>query len=124
MGQIVWGVMWGAEIPADVDLWGDDGSDPLIEQWQRASGEARAKYRVDTTDESDRFLVGYWVLCDHGDEKGVKDLDGTCVVLATVPSSKAHKKAQAAWKRFAAWMKKRGVTFPKPQLWLAPTEVA
>jgi hypothetical protein len=129
MGQIVLGVMYGTRAPGVGSPWDPDG--PLaeggysfLERWERASGEGRRKYKIEASHpDASPLVIGYWVVCEHGDENGVADIDG-CLRLDAIKRGKPHAKAKAHWKRFAAWARKHGVKLPAPTLWLAPTEVA
>jgi hypothetical protein len=129
MGQIVLGVMYGAKVPNTIDPWDTAGplserGDSFLERWERASGERRRKYKLDTSHvDALPWVIGYWVVCEHGDEKGAADIDG-CLRLDAITRGRSHAKAKAHWKRFAAWARKHGVKLPAPTLWLAPTEVA
>jgi len=130
MGQTVMGVMLGVEA-ASIEAKGvelhNDGETGLLERWEREGDKGhkgRGRFRLRHTFEADPEVFGYFVACDHGDENGVDDLDGRAVRLDEFARGKGFVRAQAAWKRFAAWAKTQGVTLPKPALWLVPTEVA
>ena len=126
MGQMVIGVLYGCEAPKGVRMFDDDADDGgLLERWGTESGERYPRrFRVDWVHEADKELIGYWVLCEHGDEKGVTSLNGRAIALDSINDSEAHARARFAWERFAKWAQQRGVQLPAARLWLAPTEVA
>lgn len=126
MGQNVIGVMLGVELKKKAReklCYEDSEGRSLIEDWNYpTSGPApRRGDQAEWVMDSD--LVGIWVVCSHGDDKGVPDLKGP-ISLSKLAKGKDFKRAQAAWKKFAKWVGKHGVKLGKPQLFLAPTEVA
>lgn len=135
MGQNVIGVLLGARIPKGVKLYTDEG-DGLLERWEKeARPRVKAyaeKHAVDTWIASRRIVpewpqdvdvIGFWVMCEHGDEKGCPDIDGA-IPLAGIEQTKAYRDALIAWRGWMVWVARQRVKFDEPALYLCPTEVA
>ncbi len=126
MGQTVIGLLLGCDIPKGVELYDDEAEDGgLLERYERALTKALAGRRGVTPEwVGDSTLVGFWVLCEHGDEKDCGDIPTGGIPLAGIERTRTYKTALSRWKRWAKWAEKHGVKFPEPALYLAETEVA
>lgn len=121
MGQNVIGVLYGVVVTTrQFDKLAEDGHGrSLVEQW---NGQTRSRSsQIETVDNSN--VVGIWVVCSHGDDKGVPDVEEP-VSLTALQKGANFKRAKKAWDEFARWVKTQGVPLGKPQLFIAPTEVA
>lgn len=116
MGQTKIGMLYGAKIPKGVDLWGahEEGA---LGRWV----QDHEYHSIEWPQDSD--IVGAWVAVD-GAENGELDLCASTTALVTVLGCKQFKAAKKRWEKFAAFAAKQGVTFDKPELWFALTEVA
>jgi hypothetical protein len=122
MGQMVLGVMLGCKLPKKLPKsFFDEMGESVIDSWN--SGLlAPDRRRVEQVEDS--MVVGIWVVCSHGNEKGVPDI-ARPENIADLMRSHSYKIAAENWQKFAVWaLKKGGMKLPAPQLWLAPTEVA
>lgn len=91
----------------------------LLEDWNFSKDRGD---QVESVADS-KCLIGVWIVCSHGDDKGVPDVT-EAIALTKVGRGANFKRAQASWKAFAKWAGKQGVKVGKPQVFLAPTEVA
>ncbi len=119
MGQMVLGVMLGCKLPKKLPkAYYDQDGESVIEEWN-AEFKFGDRRRVEQVD----IVLGLWVVCQHGEEKGVPDIDRP-VDLGLIETSQSYRVSLVAWHKFDQWMIKKGVMLPAAQLWLAPTEVA
>jgi hypothetical protein len=109
-------MLYGAKIPKGVDVWGEK-EDGVLARWTCVDGYNSVCWPQDSD------IVGAWVAVDCA---GIVELDlsAGATALATVLACKQFKAAKKRWEKFAAFAAKQGVTFDKPELWFALTEVA
>ena len=124
MGQNVIGVMYGVQLTTrQFDVLCDDrAGDTLIESWNsQEKPSVPLADRIDTVDNSN--VLGIWVVCSHGDDKGVPDIEEP-VTMEMIQKTENFKRVKRAWGKFTKWAVGKGVKLAKPRLFLAPTEVA
>lgn len=134
MGQRVIGVMYGVnatnqladfeDVDSLLDQFGEAMSDVI--QSEAASREGPAPYAFRAVvpdleyDCGNVQMLGFWVLCQHGEEKCCDELGGSPIALSAIDDFEAGKR----WERFKKWASSRGIKFGKAKLWLMSTEVA
>ena len=126
MGQNVIGVLLGIDATPSllkkvVDA--DEGNDgeSLMDEWNMRWG-FHSRKRLEWIEDSS--LIGFWVACAHGDDKGVRDLSRP-LSLRKLEDGRDVLTAMRNWQAFMVWARRRGVEIKKtPTLWIAPTEVA
>jgi hypothetical protein len=122
MGRTVLGVLLGCALPETIiDLfYGDDG-DTIVDRWNDELSFSQKQKRIEWIEDS--LVIGFWVACTHGRDKGVQDIDGP-LSLAELEKGDSYVRARRIWEEFAQWVSKDlGMNLPSPQLFVAPTEV-
>lgn len=130
MGQSAIAVMYGCEVPKNLDLYGEnDRKKPgpnLIEGFEKFSGTgwpARGQ-RVETFADGARYMVGVLVAIGRSGKIGAADLweERRVSDLATLPEAET---ARALWDRFVAWCKtEHAIDLPAADLWIVPRQTA
>ena len=129
MGQRVVGVLYGVNADNHSEALSEDGRD-LLGWWAKkkkceyGDKDYAKRHQIvpDTEfDCGDILMIGFWVLCEHGEDKECADLGDEPLPLADI---EANGKTCRAWNAFANWAEKQGVVFDNPRLWLMTTEVA
>jgi hypothetical protein len=117
MGQRVLGILFGCKATAKLQkTFFTEDEDGLVDYWNGLAGHRR----IEQVEDSD--IVGMWVFVETGD-KGVPDISKPVSLEALKSSTDCHK-AQMAWQKFVDWAKKKEVSIPPAQLFIAPVEVA
>lgn len=145
MGGWTIGILFGCEVPADIDLHGDDGPGfGLLGKCEKAfeaqikatkaSGvlkrfeTAESVFVPDTESSGSTYMMGFWVAAGGSGKPGCVNLNSACVQLDEIATTKpfmgAIARARLRWRRFARWAKAEGVTLPEARLYLTPCEVA
>lgn len=123
MGQMVLGVLWGVEVPDDVDMCDGEGDPVVLKQY---GALARVKTADEPSNVYDDGLLGFWVVLDRSDEDHVPSFSTATPFegFAGGPYANSLGRAKKRWEKFTTWASSQGHHFPLPKLWLAQTEVA
>lgn len=116
MGQNVTGVLHGCAVSGGVDemIWDS------IETWNDRQKDRRRW--IEWTQDSD--VIGVFVVCQNGGDKGVRDM-GACVSVGSLAKLPSVKEAERIWADFAKSLSKVERDRLQPaELWLVETEVA
>lgn len=129
MGQRVVGVLYGVNADKHHEAISEDSGD-LLGKWAEKKkcwfGQSNYDSRNSIVpdhefDCGNTLMIGFWVLCEHGEDKGCEDLGESPLPLADI---EAPGKTCRAWNAFAKWAEEQGIVFDNPRLWLMTTEVA
>lgn len=123
MAQRVVGVLYGVNADEHDEAISEDGGD-LLGKWAKKNkcSEREPSIVPDTEfDCGDTLMIGFWILCEHEEDKHCDNLGDEPLALAEieVPGGTCR-----AWNKFAKWAEKQGIVFDNPRLWLMTTEVA
>jgi hypothetical protein len=122
MGQIVVGVLLGCSLPeAVIEVFFDDDGETLVDSWRDSKSWAIQR-QIEWVEDS--TVVGVWVACAEGRDKGVQEIDGP-LSFEELAKGEAYARALGVWQEFSQWVQKtRDIKLPAPQLFVSPTEVA
>ena len=119
MGQMTFGIMYGVQAEPPEEF--EDG-------WYDLTDKYKAEAPVSPSGDGPRDFLGYWVAVGGSGEDGIPHLADRRFALQkfteTKPYDRAFLKAVRQWGKFVVWAKKKGYTFPEPQLYLLETETA
>ena len=141
MGQQTFAILYGIEQPEGVDLFGEDGDDGLVGEWEKACGARIRRYEErhprtswqmprgsdvyvpDSPYESHVGLLGFYVAVGASGKAGIPALEGCALADVRTEYADSYKAARRRWGRFAKWCRAEGIVLPKARLYLTETEV-
>lgn len=115
-------IMLGVKsLPAEVNMYTDD--DDLLESYRDETG---SDYHtgIATPYDADIPVVGVYVAIGGSGKDGITDLRAFALASIETEFVKEIERARKEWRKFAAWMKKRGHVLDDPELFFTLTETA